>query len=228
MQDSGTVNAAGYTDVVGVCGPGPGSSAGGTAPLPRIFPIFLPHFRLYEVYSRHMCVLPYTYRKILGTLLKLMKLCVIIGALLRDISFVASADDVGDTRWSVGCAYATGQTISNDKISPLLFENGAKSGFEMWFGPSTLYGAKDYSAQFYFADPPDHTNPIPLCPYQPMPPPYVHLAPMTLSQAHPPTHPIILTLYPYGPITGPPSHAPDHTNPLPLWSYHRPAHPRTL
>ena len=30
---------------------------------PRIFPILLPHFRLYEVASLHMCVLPYTYVK---------------------------------------------------------------------------------------------------------------------------------------------------------------------
>ena len=46
---------------------------------PTIFPIFLPHFRLYEVVSLHMCVLPYKYRKILEMLLKLMKLCFING-----------------------------------------------------------------------------------------------------------------------------------------------------
>ena len=44
-----------------------------------IFPIFLPHFRLYEVVSLHMCVLPYRCRKILEMLLKLMKLCDIMG-----------------------------------------------------------------------------------------------------------------------------------------------------
>ena len=42
---------------------------------PQIFPIFLPHFRLYEVVSLHACVLPYKCRKILEMLLKLMKLC---------------------------------------------------------------------------------------------------------------------------------------------------------
>ena len=35
-------------------------------------PIFLPHFRLYEVVSLHMSILPYKYRKILNFLLKLM------------------------------------------------------------------------------------------------------------------------------------------------------------
>ena len=34
---------------------------------------FLPHLRLYEVVSLHMCVLPYKYRKILEMLPKLMK-----------------------------------------------------------------------------------------------------------------------------------------------------------
>ena len=34
----------------------------------------LPHFRLYEVVSRHMCVPPYKYRKISEMLLKLMEL----------------------------------------------------------------------------------------------------------------------------------------------------------
>ena len=28
---------------------------------PPLFPMFLPHFRLYEVVSLHMCVLPYKY-----------------------------------------------------------------------------------------------------------------------------------------------------------------------
>ena len=32
---------------------------------PSIFPIFLPHFHLYEVVSLHICVLPYKYRKTL-------------------------------------------------------------------------------------------------------------------------------------------------------------------
>ena len=36
--------------------------------------ISLPHFCLYEVVSLHTCVLPYTYRKTLEMLLKLMKL----------------------------------------------------------------------------------------------------------------------------------------------------------
>ena len=35
-----------------------------------MFPIFLPHFRLYEVMLLHMCVLPYKFRKILEMLLK--------------------------------------------------------------------------------------------------------------------------------------------------------------
>ena len=37
-------------------------------------------FRLREVFSRHMCVLAYMYRKILERLPKLMKLCAITGA----------------------------------------------------------------------------------------------------------------------------------------------------
>ena len=45
-----------------------------------IFPIFLPHFRLCEVVSLHTCVLPYKYRKILEMLLKLMKLCKLMGS----------------------------------------------------------------------------------------------------------------------------------------------------
>ena len=44
-----------------------------------IFPITLPHFRLCEVVSLHMCVLPYIYRKILKMLLELMDLCEIMG-----------------------------------------------------------------------------------------------------------------------------------------------------
>ena len=47
---------------------------------PTICPIFLPHFRLHEVFSLHMCVLLYKYRKILEMLLKLMKLCEIMGS----------------------------------------------------------------------------------------------------------------------------------------------------
>ena len=43
--------------------------------MPEVVPIFLPHFRLHEVVSLHMCVLPYKYRKRLKRLLKLMKLC---------------------------------------------------------------------------------------------------------------------------------------------------------
>ena len=42
---------------------------------PPIFPICVPHFRLYEVVSLHMCVFSYKYRNILEMLLKLMKLC---------------------------------------------------------------------------------------------------------------------------------------------------------
>ena len=38
-----------------------------------ISPIFLPHFRLYEVASLNMCVLPFKYRKILEMLLKLLE-----------------------------------------------------------------------------------------------------------------------------------------------------------
>ena len=45
-----------------------------TAPWYQIFPISLPHLRLYEVVLRHVCVLPYKYRKILGISLELMKL----------------------------------------------------------------------------------------------------------------------------------------------------------
>ena len=41
---------------------------------------FLPHFRLYEVVSLYMCVIPYKYRKRLGVLLKPMKLCAIVGS----------------------------------------------------------------------------------------------------------------------------------------------------
>ena len=44
------------------------------------YPISLPRFRLYEVVSLHMCVLPYKYRKILEMLLQLMKLCEIMGS----------------------------------------------------------------------------------------------------------------------------------------------------
>ena len=40
--------------------------------------MFLPHFRLYEVVSLHMCVLPYKYRKMLEGLPKLLKLCEIM------------------------------------------------------------------------------------------------------------------------------------------------------
>ena len=39
--------------------------AAGTATWSSMFPIFLPHFRLYEVLSLHVCVLLYTCRKIL-------------------------------------------------------------------------------------------------------------------------------------------------------------------
>ena len=39
----------------------------------------LPHFRLYEVVPLHMGVLPYTYRKMLDMVLKLMKICEIMG-----------------------------------------------------------------------------------------------------------------------------------------------------
>ena len=39
------------------------------------FPICFPHVSLYEAGSLHMCVLPYKIRKILDTLLKLIKLC---------------------------------------------------------------------------------------------------------------------------------------------------------
>ena len=45
---------------------------------PPMFSIFLLYFRLYEVVSLHMCVLPSTYRKTLGMLLTLTKLCEII------------------------------------------------------------------------------------------------------------------------------------------------------
>ena len=39
-------------------------------------PIFVPHFRLYEVVSLHVCVLPYKYFKILEMFpYKLMKPC---------------------------------------------------------------------------------------------------------------------------------------------------------
>ena len=56
----------------------------GTAYLPAtppspIFPVLLPHFRLCGVVSIYMCVLPYKYRKILAMLLKLTKLCDIMG-----------------------------------------------------------------------------------------------------------------------------------------------------
>ena len=40
-----------------------------------ISPIFLPHFRLYEVVSLHVCGSPYKYRKILEMLPQLIKLC---------------------------------------------------------------------------------------------------------------------------------------------------------
>ena len=46
-----------------------------TKPSSPIFPIFLPHCRLYEVVSLRMCVIPYKYRKIVEMLLKLMKVC---------------------------------------------------------------------------------------------------------------------------------------------------------
>ena len=45
-----------------------------------MFPIFLPHFRLYELASLHMCVLPFKYRKILGMLPELIKLCELLGS----------------------------------------------------------------------------------------------------------------------------------------------------
>ena len=41
---------------------------------PPLFPIVFRHFRLYEVVSRHMCVLPYMHRKILKMLPKLTEL----------------------------------------------------------------------------------------------------------------------------------------------------------
>ena len=47
----------------------------GTPPFPALFPICLPHVRLYEVVSSHIGVLPYKYRKIMEMFLKLMKLC---------------------------------------------------------------------------------------------------------------------------------------------------------
>ena len=40
-----------------------------------IFRLFCSHFRLYEVVSLRMCVLPYIYHKILKILLKLTELC---------------------------------------------------------------------------------------------------------------------------------------------------------
>ena len=48
-----------------------------TATLPPIFPTFLlvPHFRLYEVVSLHVSVLPYKNRKKLEMVFELMKLC---------------------------------------------------------------------------------------------------------------------------------------------------------
>ena len=45
-----------------------------------LFPFFLPHFRLHEVASLHMCVLPFKYRKILEMLLKLMTSCLALKA----------------------------------------------------------------------------------------------------------------------------------------------------
>ena len=45
----------------------------GTQPLgPPKFPNFLPHFRLYQVVSLHMCLLPHKYRKILKMLPELI------------------------------------------------------------------------------------------------------------------------------------------------------------
>ena len=48
--------------------------------------VFLPHLLLYEVVSLHTCALPYKYRKILGMLRKLTKLCEIMGAGLRRVA----------------------------------------------------------------------------------------------------------------------------------------------
>ena len=61
-------------------------------------PIFLPHFRLYEVVSLHVCVLPYKYRKILERLLKLMKLCNIIYNGEQGHAWVLQAPGRGGTR----------------------------------------------------------------------------------------------------------------------------------
>ena len=52
-------------------------------PISPIFPIVLPHFRLYEVVSLHMCFLPFKYRKILEMVLELMELCELMGAGIR-------------------------------------------------------------------------------------------------------------------------------------------------
>ena len=47
---------------------------------PPLFHISLPHFRLYEVVSLHMRVLPYKYRTMVYMLLTLMRLCQLTGA----------------------------------------------------------------------------------------------------------------------------------------------------
>ena len=63
-----------------------------------------------------------------------------------------TSEDDGSTTARVGCSVRfkydvdpttgwkkeLGTTISNSYIAPLFFQNGAKSGFEMCFGPSTL------------------------------------------------------------------------------------------
>ena len=46
---------------------------------------FLPHFRVYEVVSLHMCVLPYKYRKTLEMLPELMRVCAITGSRYENV-----------------------------------------------------------------------------------------------------------------------------------------------
>ena len=119
--------------------------------MPPIFPIFLPHFRLYAVASLHVCVLPYKYREILEMLPKLMELCEIMGSRrrpvhLKSVHCFAPFCQIRTLLcpFFVKSVHCFAPFLSNPYIALPLFvksvhcfapfcQNGAKSGFEMCF-----------------------------------------------------------------------------------------------
>ena len=104
--------------------PAPVGPAQGTPPLSLIFPIFLPHLRLCGVVSLYMRVLPYKCRKILEMMIELRSYATCWGA-LADVRLVGGA--------AVAAAAGQSNTVVYNQN-----QNGAKSGFELCFDPSTL------------------------------------------------------------------------------------------